>query len=179
MAVHFLQFLQLIIFHGVIHISEGFGHAAPLYPVSQGRAGIRKVPEVLPCQEPSAEILMGGRRLVQAAHIFQPGRPLCPLLHQPLVPVHHIAAPAVIPGISHPQHHTQSLGGSCIHNTVQLVPGILVVCTGGHAGLEFPPGHHQDNIVKAVLGNAGQLLVHIATLAVPEIDDPVIGIIGG
>ena len=179
MPVHLLQFFQLIVFPGVIHISAVPGHAASLYPFSQGRAGIREVPEVLPGQESSAEILMGGCRLIETAHIFQPGRPLRALLHQPLVPVHHIAGPAVIPGVSHPQHHAQSPGSGGIHDTVQLVPGILVVCTWGHAWLEFPPGYHQNDIVKAVPRNAGQLLVHMAALAVPEIDNPVIGIVGG
>ena len=171
--------LQLIVLFQIIQIAGPLRHLSPLRTVSPGDCLVGKVPEILPGEKAAAEIFMGRRLFVELFHIFDPAVPDGLVIEEAGITVQYVLVCPVIPGIAHPQHHRKILPGRRLHHPVQLFPGIVLVRAGGKSGLKFPPGHAEDNIVKTVRRNLGQLLVHMDAFTIPEIHHPVVGVIGG
>ena len=173
------QLLQAVSLPQIIGVAHLRGHLPAVSALSKIRRTFREIPEVLPGDKTSTEVLVGRGPLVQALHIVQPGQPHILVVQQSLKTVQNIVPAVVIPGVAHPQHNAQILRRCRLHHTVQFVPRIGVVCDGIRPRLELPPGNHQNNAVETVLRDLSQLRVHVFALTIPEIDHPVVGIISG
>ena len=157
------------------------GQRPAVLPVLSISDVLEEIPEILPGDKSAGKIFMDRAGLVEAGCVVQPGLLRSPAAHQLPVAVRvHAAAPEV-PGVAHPQEHPEPLLLCRPENAVQLLVGVSLICKGsrGHGGLKFFPRDSQDDAVEAVGGDAGQLLLHMYALAVPEIRHPVVGIVGG
>ena len=155
-----------------------------LCPVPFERAVSRvleEIPEVLPGDKAARQVPVAPSRLVQAFHIVQPSLPQGVVIEHggKAGGIHSVSAQ--IPGVAHPQEYPKPLLSGRPEHPIQLVVGVALVPDLSRPvhGLKFVPGHRHHDAVKAVGGDPGQFFLHVNALAVPEIDHPVIGIVGG
>lgn len=121
---------------------------------------------------------MGRSRLADLSQIIQPGLSQFLLLQKLPETEHRLLLLVIIPGIADAQANPEPLLLRRLHYPVQLLKCVGIVSDRVRLRLKLPPGDGQHDGIETIRGNLGQLLLHVVTLRIPEIDHPCIRNIG-